>query len=236
MKRFRLLLAAAAIIALGLFSFAPAASAQEHSDAETEALHTLEEAAKENGTEYDAHCVELLVEGKGIDECQAAPNPILPETNEIIWGAFGFLVVFGFIWKVGLPAIKAGMNARTERIRSDLDAAEAQRTEAGTILADYQAQLADARTQSARIIEEARQAADEVKATLVAKAEADIADLKSKATSDIESAKVQAIADLRGEVANLAIGAAEQVVGRSIDRDTSVALVEQYIDQVGAQR
>ena len=221
MKRFRLLFAAAAVMVFAVLSFSSPASAQE---AESKVKgHTEEE------------CIHLLEEGKTIDDCQAAPNPILPETNEIIWGAFGFIVVFAFIAKVGLPAIKGGMNARTERIRSDLDAAEAQRTEAGTILAEYQAQLTDARTQSARIIEEARQAADEVKATLVAKAEADIADLKTKATSDIEAAKVQAIADLRGEVANLAIGAAEQVVGRSLDRDTNVALVEQYINQVGAQ-
>ena len=139
---------------------------------------------------------------------------ILPETNEIIWGAVGFLVVFGFLaWK-GYPAIKKGMNARTERIRGDLDAAEAQRTEADEVLAEYQAQLADARTEAARIIEEARQAADEVKAdAAVAKAEADVAELRAKAAADIEAAKAQAIADLRGEVASLAIGAAEQVVG-----------------------
>lgn len=174
--------------------------------------------------------------GGKIDDCQKAPNPMVPETNELIWGTVGFAVVFGLITWKGLPAIKTGMNNRTERIRSDLDAAEAQRTEATGILAEYQAQLADARSESARIIEEARQAADEVKRSLSARAEADIADMRARATADIESAKVQAIADLRGEVANLAIGAAEQVVERSLDRDTNVALVEAFINQVGANR
>ena len=42
--------------------------------------------------------------------------------------------------------------------------------------------------------------------------------------------------DLRGEVAQLAIGAAESVVGANLDRDASVALVEAYINQVGADR
>lgn len=238
MHRIRLLLAAAALALVALFGFAsPSYAVNEGGETEAEAIHHVEELAKENGgTEFDAHCVALLAEGKSVDDCQAAPNQLLPETNEIIWGAFGFLVVFVFIWKMGLPAIKAGMNARTERIRSDLDAAEAQRTEASGILAEYQAQLADARTESARIIEEARQAADEVKRSLSARAETDIADMRARATADIESAKVQAIADLRGEVANLAIAAAEQVVERSLDRDTNVALVESFIDQVGANR
>jgi len=199
---------------------------------------TARPSAAEGEAQYKDHateeCAHLLAEGKTMEDCQAAPNPLLPETNEIIWGVVGFAVVFGAIaWK-GLPAIKSTMNARTERIRNDIDSAEAQRVEAQTILDEYKAQLADARTESTRIIEEARQAADEVKTSLNARAESDIAEMRARATADIESAKTQAIADLRGEVANLAIGAAEQVVERSLDRDTNVALVESFINQVGA--
>ena len=222
MKKLRLLVAAVAIAFLALAGFAHPASAQESNE------KYKDKAAEE--------CAKLLQEGNSIDECQAAPNPLVPEKNELIWGVIGFGLVFAFLTWKALPSMKKGMNARTERIQGDLDAAESQRTEASQILAEYQAQLADARTESARIIEEARQAADEVKQTLTAKAQADIADLRAKATSDIEAAKVQAIADLRGEVANLAIGAAEQVVERSLDHDTSVALVEAYINQVGANR
>ena len=104
------------------------------------------------------------------------------------------------------------------------------------ILAEYQTQLADARNESARIIEEARQAADSVRSDLQARAESDIAELRARANADIESAKAQAIADLRGEVTALAIGAAEQVVGRNLDQDTNAALVEAYINSVGADR
>lgn len=220
MRRTRLLMAAAALVLLGFLGFARPAAAQE---SKTKLSHPAEE------------CIKEIEAANSIDvPCQKAPNPLLPEANEILWGVVGFGVVFGFLaWK-GLPGIKAGMNARTERIQGDLDAAEAQRTEAGTVLAEYQAQLAEARTESARIIEEARQAADEVRSTLQAKAESDIAELRAKAAADIEAAKTQAVADLRGEVANLAIAAAEQVVGHSLDRDTNVALVESFIDSVGA--
>ncbi len=54
----------------------------------------------------------------------------------------------------------------------------------------------------------------------------------ARAAADIEAAKAQAIADLRGEVATLAIGAAEVVVERNLDRDTQAQLVEQYIASV----
>lgn len=237
MRRIRLLLAAAAVVLLALFGTSTSASAQDsgHGSSQEETVHAAEELAKENGaTKYDAECVKILTEGGTVDECQAAPNPLLPETNEIIYGFIGFAIVFLVLWKLAWPSIKKGLDGRTERIRGDLESAESQRTEAAEILAQYQAQLADARAESARIIEEARQAADQVKADLQARAEADIAELRQRALSDIESAKAQVSDDLRREVTALAIGAAEQVVGRSLDRDTNVALVEAYIDQVGA--
>ena len=222
MQRLRLLLAAAAIALLSLVGFSHAASA---------------ETAPHFNNKADKECYEnYLAKGKDVEDCQKSPNPLLPETNELLWGGIGFIIVFGFLWKMGYPSIKAGMDARTQRIQGDLDAAEAQRTEAASILTQYQAQLADARAESARIIEEARQSADEVKASLVEKANADVAEMRAKAAADIEAAKAQAVADLRGEVTSLALGAAEQVIGHSLDRDTNVALVEAYIDSVGATR
>lgn len=216
MKRFKLLLLALGLTVVAVLGMSSTASA---------------EGDIEHASEL---CIETLEAGGTIDDCQAAPNQLLPEKNEIIFGGAAFLIVFLFIWKFGLPAIKAGMAARSEKIQGDIDAAASERTEASEILTQYQAQLADARTESARIIEEARQAADEVRANLQSKAEADIAELRARATADIEAAKLQAVADLRGEVTALAIGAAEQVVGRNLDAETNAALVEAYINQVGA--
>jgi F-type H+-transporting ATPase subunit b len=168
------------------------------------------------------------------ERCQDAPNPLLPEINELIWGAVGFFVVFFFIAKFGYPAIKQGMATRAERIENDLAAAEAQRGEAETLLTDYRAQLADARNESARIIEEARQQADTLKRDQEARLQAELNEMRERATADIDAAKVQAIADLRGEVAQLAVGAAEVVVKRNLDQQSQMQLIEDYINQVTA--
>ena len=234
MQRFRLLLAAVVVL-VGVFGFARTSFAEGVAGSQDDIIHAAEELAVENGAnKYDSHCIKTIVEGGSPLDCEAAPNPLMPELNELIYGGLAFLLVFGFLTWKGLPAIKSAMAARTERIQGDLDAAEAAKADAEETRVQYQAQLADARNESARIVEEARQSADEVKRNLVAKAEADIAEMRSRAAADIESAKAQAIADLHGEVAALAIGAAEQVVERSLDRETNVALVESFINQVGA--
>jgi F-type H+-transporting ATPase subunit b len=189
--------------------------------------HTLDHAVEE--------CIHELEEANSIDvECQEAPSPILPETNEIIWGAVGFFIVFGFLYWKGKPAIKKTMNDRTEKIRSEIDGAEAAKVEADKVLAEYHSQLADARNESARILEEARQDADAVKAERIAGIDTEIAEMRARAAAEIESSKAQALADLRGEITALALGAAERVVERNLDDATNRALIDSYIDSVGA--
>ena len=235
---------AAVVLGLGLFVLGPgAAHAQSSSSSSTsseetpssgEPTTTAEEHENFAG-EAEKECAEDLANGKKIDDCQKAPSPILPAKNELIWGTISFLVLFFLLWKFAWPGLKKGLETRTERIQSDLDAAETAKAEASTVLDDYRAQLADARNESARIIEESRQAADELRRDQEQRLQAELAQMRDRAAADIESAKRQAIADLRDEVAQIAIGAAEVIVQSNLDRDTQTRLVDQYIEQVASR-
>jgi F-type H+-transporting ATPase subunit b len=221
--RTRKLLVCVALAIAGLVAFAPAAHAQESGDEPKVSKETEE-------------CIEAAEKADDPDACQEAPSLILPAINELVWGGAAFVVLFLLMRKFAYPAIKQGMEARTERIRTDLAAADTAKSEAQTVLDDYKAQLADARTEAGRIIEEARQAADAVKRDQEARLQTELAELRARAVADIESAKAQAVADLHDEVAQLAIGAAETVVQRNLDASTQTQLVEDYINQVAAQR
>jgi F-type H+-transporting ATPase subunit b len=163
-----------------------------------------------------------------------AKNPILPEGKEILWAAIAFAIVFALLaWK-GWPFVKTTLEARQERIRDDLAKAEQARVEAETSLEEYKLQLADARKDASTIIEEARLQADQVRQELLAKAETDAAELRARAAEDIRLASQRAMSDLQGRVAELSIELAEKVVERNLDRDTQIALIESYINQVGS--
>src|SRR6266542_3360687 len=178
-------------------------------------------------------CIKKLEDGGTIDDCQKAPNPILPEMNEIVWGGLAFVVLLLVMWKTALPPVRNMMKQREDRIRDDLERAEQARTEAEGELTNYRRQVADARSEAARIIEEARQSADEVKRQIQAQAEGDAAEIRSRAQEDIRLATDRAQADLQGRVTDLSIELAEKIVERSLDRETQLALVESYIGQVG---
>src|SRR5262249_39233852 len=107
-----------------------------------------------------------------------APSPLTPEPNEILWGSAAFLVLLIAAWKWGVPAVKNMEAQREERIRNDLERAEAARVEAEGEKEQYLAQIADARNEAGRIIEEARQAAEQVRRDTVARAEAEAAEVR----------------------------------------------------------
>jgi F-type H+-transporting ATPase subunit b len=163
-----------------------------------------------------------------------AKNPILPDGKEILWAAIAFVIVFALLaWKAW-PAIKAGLEARQERIREDLAKAETARIEAETSLEDYRRQLAEARNEASQIIEEARVQAESVRQERIAAVEREIAELRARAADDIRLATDRAMGDLQGRVAELSIELAEKVVERNLDRQTQTALIESYINQVGS--
>ena len=222
--RARVVIFGGVVSGAALLGAVPAAWAQ----AETPTTQKLKHANEE--------CIKLLEEGQEISACQESPNPILPATNELIWGSLSFVVLFFMLRRFAFPAIRKGMDARAERIRTSLDEAERAKTEAESILAEYQAKLADARAESARIIEEARQSADKLRQDLRRQAEAEVAASKQRAQEEIQAAVARATADLRVSVRELTLELAEKVIQRNLDRETNLALVDRFIDEIAASR
>ena len=162
-----------------------------------------------------------------------APNPIIPAMDEVIWGTLSFLILFAVMAKYAYPALKKAMDARSEKIQGDLDAADSARSDAESLRAGYDAKLAEAQAEAARIIEAARADAAQVRQARIAAIEPEIAEKRAQAEADIEAAKDRALADLRAQVTSLAVGAAEQVVRSSLDEAAYARLVDDYIESVG---
>jgi F-type H+-transporting ATPase subunit b len=189
--------------------------------------------------EFEDHaaeeCAEILETGGTIDDCQEAPNPILPETNELIWGGLAFLVLLGLMWKFGLPPVRKMLKDREDRIRTDLERAEEAKVEAEGVLEDYRRQLAEARNEASQIVEASREQAEEVRRELIAKAEQDAAEIRQRASEDARLAGDRAMGELRASVTQLSIELAEKVVEHNLDHDTQIQLIESYINQVGSR-
>jgi F-type H+-transporting ATPase subunit b len=162
-------------------------------------------------------------------------SPILPASNELIWGTIAFLILLFLMYRTVFPSINQAYKARRENIEGKLERAEKEREEAEQLLEQYRRRLRDAEDETQRILEEARSNAERVRRELLAKAEADAGRELDRARQAIRAERDQAIRQLRNEVGTLAVELATRVVGDSLDRDRQLRLVDEYIDELGNQ-
>lgn len=163
------------------------------------------------------------------EEAGGGLDLLLPPTSELIAGIIAFTVVFFFMWRWAWPAINRSLENRQQAIGGQLKEAEATKVEAQSLLDDYRSQLAEAKGEANRIVEEARARAETVRSDLVAKAETEANQIIAKAREDAANEKARALQEARREVADLSIDLAEKVVGENLDREAQHGLIERYL-------
>ena len=140
-----------------------------------------------------------------------------------------FYLLHRFLWG---PVTKA-LDARAQRIREGLDNAEAAKRERTQMQAEVERLLGDARREAAAIAERTTQAAEAAAAEIRAQAKVEGDRLRERAKTDAEQLHQQALAQLRAEVASMAVLAASRILGKEVDAKTHQALIERSLDEAG---
>jgi F-type H+-transporting ATPase subunit b len=163
----------------------------------------------------------------------AAPNPLIPHWPELIIGAIAFLIVFALLAKVLMPRISKTLAERTDAIEGGLKRAEDAQAEAGKVLEQYRAQLADARHEAARLREQAKEEAAQIVAEGRAGGVAERQRIIDSATAQIEADRQQALTALRAEVGSLAVELASRIVGESLaDEARQSRMVDRFLAEL----
>jgi F-type H+-transporting ATPase subunit b len=159
---------------------------------------------------------------------------VLPERDELIFGAIAFLILFLALWKLAFPALRKGLEAREQAIRGELERAEQSRLEAEQKREEYDRLIADARTEADRIIREANDSVEGLRRERISKAEDEARQIVEKARTDASQERQRAFDDLRRVMADISIEAATRVLGKELsDPNAQRQLVEQFISQAG---
>ena len=159
---------------------------------------------------------------------------ILPKGPEIIVSLISFLALFVVLWKFALPPITTMLDKRADTIRESLEKAEETRVEAERLFEEYKQQMAEARGEAAKVIEQGRKVADAMKDDIVAKANEEAANVIAKAKETIEAEKKSAIAELQRSVADLSVAVAGRLIGAELSADDHAQLISQAIEEVGS--
>lgn len=147
-----------------------------------------------------------------------------------------FSILLVVLYAVGYKPILRILDQRAERIRNSLEEAERIKAESEERQEEMRRELEQARQEGQALISQARDLATKFKEEEREKAAGEAEAFLSKARGDIERERDNAMEDLRGQFAGLAITAAEKVIERSLDEKAHREIIERVLDETSKVR
>lgn len=145
----------------------------------------------------------------------------------LTWITFGLLAAV--LYKVAWKPILQGLERREADIRKALEEAQKTRDEYARIDEKRQQVIGEADAKARDIVDGARQAAVQAASVIEQKAREEAQILLANAQREIKTAQEKAVADLRRESADLAIGLSRKIIGENMDDARSRELVDRIL-------
>ncbi len=147
----------------------------------------------------------------------------------VIVAAANFIVFFLIVRRLSFSGLTRTLDDRRNRIEQGLKDAEQARRDREAAEQERQATLQEARREANEILTRAQKVAAETREQEVAATREEISRLRERATNEIDAERQRAVAELRGEVTDLALAAAGRVVGESMTGDRQRKLVADFL-------
>jgi len=159
-----------------------------------------------------------------------------PDFGLLFWMALVFIIVLFILWKWGFPVIVKMELDRKDFIDQSLKKAHEANERLANIQKEGESILQEAREKQAQILREAAQTRDAIVEQAQDKARSEGARLLDEAKAAIEQEKKAAIADIRQQVAALSVEIAEKVLKQNLKDDKSqMDLIDRMLDEVSAK-
>jgi F-type H+-transporting ATPase subunit b len=143
-----------------------------------------------------------------------------------------FLVVLYLVNRFGFKPLLRLMDERSARIKRGLEDAAAAERDRELARAERAEALDEARKEAQAMLARATKMAEDARVEILAAARADAEQASERARQEINAEKERAIAELRTQVADLALEAAGKLIRQQMDATTQRRLVEEFLAEV----
>lgn len=156
-----------------------------------------------------------------------------PAIGTVFWTTLIFLLLLFLLQKYAWGPIMKAVRSREDTIRNALDSAEKAREEMKVLQADNEIIIRKAREERDKIIRDARTATERMLTEAKEKSQSEADAMVKRAKELIEREKNTAIAEVKREVAGLAIEVASKVVSQTLKNDAEQQkLIERYLKEI----
>ena len=143
-----------------------------------------------------------------------------------------FLILVVILRAVAYKPVARLLQQRSDKIRNDLEQADADKKAAEQTLTQYKAQLADAQKKAQAIVEKANVTARQEHDAAVAETRKEIERMKLSAQAEIENERNRAFEDMKSQIVTLSLAAASKVVSKNLDTKENDKLVNEFISSL----
>ena len=147
----------------------------------------------------------------------------------VIVAALNLIIFLALMWRFAFDPIADILAQRKARIDQGLADAEQARKDRDAGAAERDKAMIDARREANALIAAAQKSAQELRDADIAATREELGQLRERATADIQAERDRALADLRAQVADLALAAAGKVVGETMTDARQRRLVEEFL-------
>jgi F-type H+-transporting ATPase subunit b len=159
-------------------------------------------------------------------------DPMKKEPTLAIWTLVVFLGLLAVLGKFAWGPLVQALHSREEHLEHCLLQSEKARNDAEQLLADHRKLMAEADDKVRAILYQAQRDAQSSATEILRQAQADADASRERATRDIATARDQALADIWGQAANVAVSVAGKVLGKNLGEDDRRRLLDQAIAEL----
>lgn len=160
-------------------------------------------------------------------------NPIVPIWQEIVVGAVAFALLCWVLMKYVFPRMEEMYQKRVDEIEGGLQRAEAAQAEANQLLEQYRQQLAEVKTEAARIRDDARADAAGIREDMLNQAREESDRIISAGREALVAERERLARELRGELGTLSVELASRIVGEALaDEARQRGTVERFLAEL----
>ena len=145
------------------------------------------------------------------------------------------VAILFFMRKYILPPLNKALEARQEKIRTSLEAADAARAEAAAAGDERVKVLNAARDQAREIVASAQATADQVKAEAGGRGQAEFDRIVASAQVEVVMARQRAIDEASAKIGEIVFDLVTKIVGREVDQASHQDLVREAIAALDAE-
>lgn len=143
-----------------------------------------------------------------------------------------FVLTAAFLGVVVWPKINSGLKDREDKIRNAIEEAEMAQEQAKAALEQYERNLAQARAEAQKMLDDAKTQQQAIAAELKAKSEVELGQLRDKARRDIEAARAQAVVEIHAHATALATAMASKILKREVSAGDQQHLINESLKEL----